>query len=430
MRARTKGSAGGRREARGSIIERELKSGNVSFSMRFRPAPGADKRCDLLGYASEGWTRERAEEALADTLAEVRTGTWIAPEQRRAEQEAAKAAAAAAVVPTFAEYVDKWLNRRKARPSKPRTVQSRQWSLNHLVPWFGPMPVNEIHVDDVDDYVAEKVAEGLAGSSVNRTLTLLSTILTYAAECRPHHCPVNPAAGHDRRAATKRPSRIVIDETQTAALLAAAAELDTECRQKRPYRRALLATLLYGGMRIGELLALTWDDIDLGAGKIEIRESKTSAGERTIDIQPELHDHLVGWKMKTRYSNPSSFVFPTQRGRMDHRSSVRQSVLVRSVVRANERIAEYGGCDPLPEELKLHDLRRTYCSWLFTERCTLPFVMAQMGHRDSRMTMIYAQAIEAKGGRVVTGGRPVTPLPEWAALDTKPSPVQAPAHAA
>jgi integrase len=61
-------------------------------------------------------------------------------------------------------------------------------------------------------------------------------------------------------------------------LLRAAAELDRDAGadQSTP-RYAILATLTFAGLRIGELLALRWADVDLAAGRLRLARSKTSA---------------------------------------------------------------------------------------------------------------------------------------------------------
>ena len=59
---------------------------------------------------------------------------------------------------------------------------------------------------------------------------------------------------------------------------------------RRHYRRPLLATLAFAGLRVGELLALRWRDVDLATGRIHVRASKTDEGVRTVDLRPELQD--------------------------------------------------------------------------------------------------------------------------------------------
>lgn len=93
-------------------------------------------------------------------------------------------------------------------------------------------------------------------------------------------------------------------------------------------------------------------------------------------------------------------MFPTSTGRPDNRNNVRRRVLVRAVERANERIAEEGGCDRLPDGLSPHALRRYFASWLVAEGEDPAYVMAQLGHTDPKMTLgLYAKALKSKRRR-------------------------------
>ena len=68
--------------------------------------------------------------------------------------------------------------------------------------------------------------------------------------------------------------------------------------------------------------------------------------------------------------------------------------------RANERIAEGGGCESLPEGLSPHALRRTFASWLVPEGEDPAYVMAKLGHTDPAMTLgLYARALRSKSRR-------------------------------
>ena len=66
---------------------------------------------------------------------------------------------------------------------------------------------------------------------------------------------------------------------QIAATIEAAGSLDAHRGARTAGRRALIATLVYAGLRIGEATALSWADIDLANGRINVRDAKTEAGE-------------------------------------------------------------------------------------------------------------------------------------------------------
>jgi integrase len=182
-------------------------------------------------------------------------------------------------------------------------------------------------------------------------------------------------------------------------LLAAAGELDAEDRDGHQVRRPLLATLAYAGLRIGEALALRWRDVDLAAGRLEVRASKTEAGVRGIDLQPELRDPLIEWKLSTAYGEPGDLVFPTRTGNANTRHNVRPRILLRAVERANRELAAEGK-EPLPAGLSPHALRRSFASWLVAEGEDPAYVMAQLGHTDPTMTLgLYAKALTSKSRR-------------------------------
>ena len=89
-----------------------------------------------------------------------------------------------------------------------------------------------------------------------------------------------------RKLKTSRTRPVYLDSAeQIAALLDAATELDATPQARTAGRRALIATLVFAGLRIGEATALRWRDIDLAGGRITVGASKTEAGIREVDIQ-------------------------------------------------------------------------------------------------------------------------------------------------
>jgi integrase len=200
---------------------------------------------------------------------------------------------APAKMPTFHVFASEWIAAREAESLRPRTMEYLRWCLtDHLLPVFAETPLDRITVEAVDCYARSKAAEGkLSNGSVNKTIEALAQVMAQAVEYG--YAPVNPAAGKRRKLKTTKPERLFLEPAQVAALLDAASELDSEDRSRRRYRRPLLATLAFAGLRVGELLSLTWRDVNLATGHVRVRASKTDAGVRTVDVQPELRDELV-----------------------------------------------------------------------------------------------------------------------------------------
>jgi len=233
--------------------------------------------------------------------------------------------------------------------------------------------------------------------SINKTITRLGQILEVAVE--RELIPRNAAkvGGKRRRLKAAKPARVYLDRAeQIAALLDAASELDREARSNgRIARRALLATLTFAGLRISELLDLEWRDVDLAAGRLRVRHSKTDAGSRYVDLLPVLRDELSAHKAASANAAPSTYVFPSAAGTRQDGGRVRGRVLAKAVKRANAQLAAEGQT-PLPEGLTLHALRRTCASMLVALGKDPRYVMAQLGHTDPTVTLgIYAQAMTA-----------------------------------
>ncbi len=279
-----------------------------------------------------------------------------------------------------------------------KTREDLEWRLNrHLLPAFASRRLDEITIEDVDRYRVGKVRDAeLAPSSINKTLTTLATILEVAVEYEL--IERNPAQGRRRRLRSSPPRRSWLDRSDhILALLDGARELDQEARAGRGQRRALLATLIFAGLRIGEALALSWRDVDLARGTIAVRIAKTDAGMRSVNILPVLHEELTSYQTQLT-SSDTALVFGTGTGRQHSATNVRRRVLARAIERANAERA-VTGLEPLVAGLTPHSLRRTFASLLFAIGETPPYVMAQMGHTSANLTLsVYARQMLRRDG--------------------------------
>ena len=67
------------RRSEGQVVERHWKSGR-GYALRFRAY--GERQYLTLGLEAEGWDRKRAEEELANVMADVRRGLWTPPTRR------------------------------------------------------------------------------------------------------------------------------------------------------------------------------------------------------------------------------------------------------------------------------------------------------------------------------------------------------------
>jgi integrase len=152
------------------------------------------------------------------------------------------------------------------------------------------------------------------------------------------------------------------------------------------YRRALLATLVFGGLRIGELTALEWRDVDFASHRVQIRASKTDAGVRTVDLLPILHFELAAHRARATDDGRNMYVFASASGTRLEQNNIRRRVLERSVELANQRLSATGR-PPLPDGLTPHRLRHTFASVLVAIGIDPGSVMDQIGHTDPGFTL-------------------------------------------
>src|SRR5215207_7007558 len=368
--------------------------------------PGCGSTLALCGRGSRSATR--AQEALKDRLAAVRLGSYVAP-------RAAARTDGNGAEPTFHEFSSRWFAM-AATELRESTAEVYKWHLSdHLLPFFQHHPLSDITVAEVDRYRQHKVRERdllrarrgagettdhrpLSNETINKTIVRLGQVLDLAVEYG--HIPANPARGKRRKLKTSRPARSYLDTAgQISALLDAAGELDRAARptERHVARRAMLATFIFAGLRIMELLSLRWRDVDLAAGWLTVRETKADAGTRRVKIRGALRDELAALKARTP-AGPESLVFPTLTGKRMSPSNVRNRVLARAVARANERLAETREA-PLPDRLTPHSLRRTFASLLYAIGEDPGVVMDEMGHTDPELALrIYRQSMRRDDG--------------------------------
>jgi integrase len=397
------------RKPTGQVLERRWKSG-VGYALRLH-AYGR-RHYITLGLQTEGWDHHRAEDELQNILADVRRSIWIAPDRN---QPARRAPAGQAgdhssepdPEPTFHRFASDWLAGRQGEISQ-RTSDYYGWALtHHLLPYFANWRLSEITIEAVDAYRRHKVQVSeerrraiehkprrarrdpsprpLSAHTINMTLDVLQMVLALAVEYG--HTQSNPAAGKRRR--LKRPARrpIHLDSAQQIqALLDAATELDRSNLARSTGRRATVATLLFAGLRAGELCELRWREVDLANGRIHVGRSKTQAGLREIHLLPILRDELATHKAISPHTEPEAPVFPTSTGSQRDKDNLRNRVLAPVLSRTDELLQERGH-PPLPAGVTPHKLRHTFASVLVACGEDPAFLMAQLGHTDPKFTL-------------------------------------------
>lgn len=273
---------------------------------------------------------------------------------------------------TFHAVAEDWLCERQIRV-KPATLANYRTLLRvHLLPQFGDRAVGRIGQKRVTSYL-EQLAAGALSASTRRSIQLvLQMVLQFACDkglCAMPEFPPMPAS----------------DAAQTAALSNAEFfHLQDNLRSAIDPCRMGILLCMYTGLRIGEVCALRWSDIDLAAGTVTVsrtlqRVSEESGIRILIDSPKSKHGvrtiPLPRWltAVMTDFAGPPEAYLLTGQARfMEPRNLQRkfQSVLAQAGLRP----------------VKFHTLRHT-----FATRCASlvdPKALSYlMGHGDVSTTM-------------------------------------------
>lgn len=292
----------------------------------------------------------------------------------------------------FSEFADKWYADYVDLKLKETTkADYRQVIHKHLNPFFGNYLLKDISTRTVQNYVSRKARENLSPRTVNKTITILREILKHAV--RWGYLGENPALYAEKLRQPKYEMLFLRPEDLRRLIEAASDKY-----------RALFTTAAFTGARQGELLALTWADVDLEHKVINVKHSynplhgmsepKTASAKRAISISDELvsvltnHYHRTGGK-------PDELVFQNK----SNKPINRQNLLTREFYPALHRAG-------LPK-IRFHDLRHTYATFLISMGENIKFIQRQLGHANITTTLdtyghLMTEAYDGFGSRFDT----------------------------
>lgn len=201
-------------------------------------------------------TEAEAKRAHAATRVQVATGAYVAKSRE-----------------TVGGYLSSWVEGRIDVRSTTRA--GYRAVLRPLIRTFGDMPIQKLSKTDLDKWVASRLAEGVSARTVNLPLTILARALKDAQ--RENLVTVNVAA--------------LVNRPKSAQRVQAHAWTSDECRryltQASTTRESALWHLTMLGLRRGEVLGLRWEDVDLEARVLQVRQSRVLEGGRVVTNEPK-----------------------------------------------------------------------------------------------------------------------------------------------
>ena len=346
---------------KGSVIEARNKGGTV-FRLRYR------KR-----HLEGGWIE------ITETLHEC-------PNKKTAQKELAKrlepinasnGGSVQRVEKRFSDlFTALWPNYLDKEQVKPSTRASYHSAVDKWIsPFFGRVLLEDIDAFMVGDFMAKLGSARLSAKYRKNIYNLLKQLFEIAVEYDLMAAsPIRPKV---HRPKVDREEKSVFSVDQAKAILEAA----------DPIYRAPMLTLAMTGIRAGELLALTWKNIDFLSKRITVTQSlwrgqlqstKTEASDRTIGMPDQLVRILLEQRKKSKFTSPDDFVFCRADGSPIDPDSLRRDGIYPALEKA--------GIPFKPRASGCHAFRHLAGSIIHKETGSLKLAQKQLGHSDISTT--------------------------------------------
>jgi integrase len=319
---------------------------------------------------------------------------------------------------TFAEHVPKWIATYKGRTKRgirPETLADYRTRLGldvdgrplldeHGNPrgafaYFGRMRLSHIRPANIKEYAVKIESRGVSAGTVRLDLAPVKAMLADAFE--EGLIRSNPAAGvrvvvRDESQGDEEPERVkaLFEEELRAFLDTLSADPDEKGWDTW---RLFFEFLAHTGLRIGEAIALRWQDVDLGQQRVRVRRRyyrgrfdapKSKHGRRDVRLSAGLSQAL--WELrKEQRPQDEELVFRSQDGHLIDQSNLMARVLKPAAVHAGlgEWIYSKGRRRRAESWVGFHTFRHTCATLLFRHGLNAKQVQVWLGHHSPAFTL-------------------------------------------
>jgi len=310
------------------------------------------ERC---GWASEGWNPEAAQRKRYEVLEKDRAGKYKPKKKRQAEKM------------TLGDFVEKhylpWVDQNWKTPRDEHSLY-RTW----IEPRFAKKPFQAITPLDLERLKKDMKAAGRSGARIVLALGFISRTFNKAGQWGLWH-GISP---------TKNISFSKPNNSRQKFLSPAEASMILSGLKQLNHQVFQIATIsLYTGMRQGEVLDLTWSDVDTVHGVISLMDTKSQ--DRPVFITEPIKAILD----ELTPGAPEDRLFPiTQR----HPGPWVSAIFKQAV----DNLGLNEGITDRRQRICFHTLRHSYASWAVMAGEPLYAVGKALGHSDLSMTQRYS----------------------------------------
>jgi integrase len=277
---------------------------------------------------------------------------------------------------TFRTAADEWLDYcEKVRDCKASTLRDYRNMVRVLDREFGNRKIEAITPEEIELWIT-----GYSGSNRTRQKYLVCLGSIFKRAMKVHGLPRNPADVVERPR-VRRAAKIDVLRPEEVLALVRAAESEQDA--------AIFHTAAFAGLRMGELLALRWRDVDFTRRTIHVRENWTQGEtttpkggtERAVPMAEEVAQRLARLGQRDHFTTDDDLVFCTLRGQHVGYKSLKERY--RAALRAAG----------VREDFRFHNLRHTFGSTVIRHADSRE-VMEWMGHADLTTTRRYLAFVD------------------------------------
>jgi integrase len=298
----------------------------------------------------------------------------------------------------------------------------------HIMAALGDRPAAKITTREIEAVLSRIAATGVSARTVNKHRQIVSAIFGYGMRGSTFDLRRNPATDADKRREphpgalvyysieeVEELARALADGWHRTAREQAMSVAEREAQHAEDLQDAeMVRVSAYAGLRLGELLALRWRDIDFAGQFITVGlamsagvETSTKSGRvRRVPLVDPAAAALDRASRRSDFTDPDELVFCNVFGRTLDRSALRRRFR-RAQVAAELRL------------LRWHDLRHTYGSLLAADGIDLVAIQAAMGHSALATTgrYLHARPASEQAARFTRAFQPAMGAPDSAATD-------------
>jgi len=338
-----------------------------------------------VGWLGEGCSAAYCSQVRGEIVQNIRTGNGYQSlkekrdqEEARLKKEAEKKATLARQNTTFKALAKKYLEWSKSN-KKSWTVDDGAFR-KHILPEIGNIPAKDISVLTMERLKKTLKKNGLSEASVRYYLSLVGSVF-YKAEAWGIFNGENPL----KAASNSNKKFMKISDNRRLRFLSheEANQLLHELKSASPQLHDICLLSLHAGLRVGECFDLTWRDVDMQHGVINIRNPKNDE-TRQAYLTPQLKKMFESKTPDNQKKN--ELIYKNRKGQRIREISY-------AFTKAVDRLGFNEGVGDAQNKVVPHSLRHTFASWLCLQGTPLFTVKELMGHKRIEMTERYSHLL-------------------------------------